>query len=90
MGRPATPTFRKSWILAAAAGIIIIVLAGNLLKTNWNQVTGSRFGLDKVIGKKPAIHKKEPQSRPGTHLFAGDFGCQSGWKKPGKAFEISK
>jgi DNA-directed RNA polymerase subunit RPC12/RpoP len=63
MGRPATPTFRKSWILAAAAGIIIIVLAGNLLKTNWNQVTGSRFGLDKVIGKKPAIHKKEPQPR---------------------------
>ena len=63
MGRPATATFRKSWILAAAAGIIIIVLAGNLLKTNWNQVTGSRFGLDKVIGKKPAIHKKEPQPR---------------------------
>jgi hypothetical protein len=63
MGRPATPAFRKSWILAAAAGIIIIVLAGNLLKTNWNQVTGSRFGLNKVIGKKPAIHKEEPQPR---------------------------
>jgi len=63
MGRPATPTFRKSWILAAAAGIIIIVLAGNLLKTNWNQVTGSRFGLNKVIGKKPAIHKEEPHAR---------------------------
>jgi hypothetical protein len=64
MGRPATPTFRKSWILAAAAGIIITVLAGNLLKTNWNQVTGSRFGLNKVIGKKPSIHKKEAQAQP--------------------------
>ena len=63
IGRPATLTFRKSWILAAAAGIIIILIAGNLLKTNWNQVTGSRFGLNKIIGKKPAIHKKEPRAR---------------------------
>ena len=64
IGRPATLTFRKSWILAAAAGIIIILIAGNLLKTNWNQVTGSRFGLNKIIGKKPAIHKKELQPQP--------------------------
>jgi ribosomal protein S27E len=63
MGRPATPIFRKSWILAAAAAIIIILFAGNLLKTNWNQVTASRFGLNKIIGKKPAIHKKEPRAR---------------------------
>jgi DNA-directed RNA polymerase subunit RPC12/RpoP len=66
MGQPATPIFRKSWILAAAAGIIIIVLAGSLLKSNLNQVTGSRFGLNKIIGKNPATHKKEfqPQSQP--------------------------
>jgi DNA-directed RNA polymerase subunit RPC12/RpoP len=66
MGQPATPIFRKSWILAAAAGIIIIVLAGSLLKSNLNQVTGSRFGLNKIIGKNPATHKKEfqPQAQP--------------------------
>ena len=63
MGQPATPIFRKSWILAAAAGIIIIVLAGYFLKTNGNQVPGSRFGLNKIIGKKPAIHKKEARAR---------------------------
>ena len=62
MGPPATPILRKSWALAAAAGIIIAVLAGYFLKTNWNQMTDSRFGLNNIIGKKPAIHKKEPRA----------------------------
>jgi hypothetical protein len=63
IGRSATPIFRKSWILAAAAGIIITFFAGNLLKTNWNQITGSRFGINKIIGQKSAIHKKESQAQ---------------------------
>ncbi len=60
MGRPVTPIWKKSWALAAAAGIIIVVLAGYFGGTNWNQMTDSRFGLNKIIGKKPAVHKEEP------------------------------
>lgn len=60
MGRPVNPIWKKSWALAAAAGIIIVVLAGYFAGTHWNQLTGSRFGLEKIIGKKTAIHKKEP------------------------------
>jgi DNA-directed RNA polymerase subunit RPC12/RpoP len=60
MGRPVNPFWKKPWALAAAAGILIVVLAGYFVGTHWSQITGSRFGLDKVIGKKPAVHKKEP------------------------------
>jgi hypothetical protein len=66
MGRPVAPLWRKSWALAAAAGIIIVLLAGYLLKTNGTQITGSRFGLSKIIGKKPAIQKTEPGRAPIT------------------------
>jgi len=66
MGRPVTPIFRKSWIIAAAAGIIIVLLAGYLLKSDWAQTTASRFGLNKVIGKKPAVQKTEPGMGPIT------------------------
>ena len=60
MGRPVTPIWKKSWALAATAGIIIVVLAGYFMGTHWNQMTDSRFGLNKIIGKKPAVHKEEP------------------------------
>jgi hypothetical protein len=60
IGRPTTPIFRKTWALAAAAGIIIVLLAGYLLKTDWAQTTASHIGLHKVIAKKPAAKKTEP------------------------------
>ena len=78
MGRPVNPIWKKPWALAAAAGIIIVVLAGYFVGTHWNQLANSRFGLDKIIGKKPAIHKpagqkKEPAAAgvaPSEPLFA--------------------
>jgi hypothetical protein len=60
MGQPVNPIWKKPWTLAAAAGIIIVVLAGYLVGTHWNQLTASRFGLDKFISKKPAVYEKEP------------------------------
>ena len=56
-GRSVNPIWKQPWVLAAAAGIIIVVLASYFVGTHWNQLAGSRFGLDKIIAKKPAIHK---------------------------------
>ena len=77
-GRPVNPIWKKPWALAAAAGIIIVVLAGYFAGTHWNQLADSRFDLEKIIGKKPAVHKpsdhkKEPAVRkmaPAEPLFA--------------------
>ena len=63
-GRPATSIFRKSWVLAAAAGIIIVLLAGYFLKTDTTQTIANRIGLSKVIGKKPAFQRTEPGQGP--------------------------
>ena len=75
-GRPVNPIWKKPWVLAATAGILIVVLAGYFAGTHWNQLTGSRFGLDKLVGKKPAIQKKTPAppaAAPSVPLLAARF-----------------
>jgi predicted Zn finger-like uncharacterized protein len=84
-GRPVNPIWKQPWALAAAAGIIIVVLASYFVGTHWNQLSGSRFGLDKITAKKPAVHKssedkpehkKEPAAvsvAPAEPFFAARF-----------------
>lgn len=77
-GRPVNPIWKQPWALAAVAGIILVALAGYFVETHWNQLSGSRFGLDKIIAKKPAVYKpsdqkKEPaaaSAAPAEPLFA--------------------
>jgi hypothetical protein len=63
-GQPATPIWKKSWGLAAAAGILIVVLAGYFGATQLSKSSGRRFGIDQIIGKRPAIQKTEPVAGP--------------------------
>ena len=64
VGQPVTPIWQKPWGLAAAAGILIIVLAGYFGATQLSKSSGSRFGIDQIIGKRPAIQKSEPGAGP--------------------------
>jgi len=63
-GRPVTPIWQKPWGLAAAAGILIVLLAGYFGATQLSKSTGSRFEIDQIIGKRPAIQKTEPAAGP--------------------------
>jgi len=89
LGRPAPRIFRKSWILAAAAGIIIIVLAGSFLKTNLNEGGGSRFGLNKLLGKKPAFQETESAMEPRTASTATGTNAATVATEPLLAFNLN-
>jgi transcription elongation factor Elf1 len=65
-GQPVNPIRKKPWVLAIAAGILMVVLAGYFAGTHWSKLSGSRSGIDKIIGKKPAIQKTEPGRGPIT------------------------
>jgi transcription elongation factor Elf1 len=63
-GQPVTPIWKKPWGLAAAAGILLVVLAGYFGATQLSKSSGSRFGIDQIIGKRAAIQKTEPAAGP--------------------------
>jgi predicted Zn finger-like uncharacterized protein len=75
-GKPVKPIWKKRWALAAAAGIIVVALAGYFAASHWPQFTENRFGLDKIAGKK-SVFQKEPSpaktSPVGKHAAAGPF-----------------
>jgi len=64
IGQPVTPVWKKPLGLVAAAGILIVVLAGYFAGTHWFKSSSNRFGADQIIGKKPAIQKTEPGAGP--------------------------
>jgi len=63
-GQPVTPIWKKPWGLAAAAGILIVVLAGYFGATQLSKSSGSRFAIEQIIGKVPAIQKTDPVAGP--------------------------
>ncbi len=72
VGQPVTPIWKKPMALAAAAGILIVVLAGYFAAGHGSKLSGSRFGPDKIIGKKPAIQKAEPGLEPKAATAAAE------------------
>jgi zinc-ribbon domain len=70
-GKPVYPIWRRPALLAAAAGIIIVLLAGYFVGTHWAKLTGNDSGVDKIAAKKPAIHQKK--SAAGARAEAEPF-----------------
>ncbi len=60
-GKPVKPIWKRRWALAAAAGIMMVALVGYFAASHWPQLTESRFGLDKIVGKK-SVFQKSPST----------------------------
>ncbi len=58
-GQPMNSIWQNRRTLAAVAGIILVLLSGYFVATHWSKLSDSRFGLDKIIAKKPVIQKRK-------------------------------
>lgn len=58
-GQPVSSIWQNRRALAAVAGIILVLLSGYFVATHWSKLSDSRFGLDKIIAKKPVIQKRK-------------------------------
>ncbi|MGD1968220.1 MAG: zinc-ribbon domain-containing protein [Desulfobacterales bacterium] len=75
-GKPVKPIWKRRWALAAAAGIIVVALAGYFAARHTPQLSQSRFNLKHIIGKKPVFQKKQPAAKTspvGKRAAAGPF-----------------
>ena len=64
------PMWRKPWVLAAAAGVLIFVLAGYFGATQLFESASRRFEPDQIIGKKSTFQRTEPDVRPSADRAA--------------------
>ena len=58
-GQPVNSIRQNRRALAVVAGIILVLLSSYFVMTHWSKLSDSRFGLDKIIAKKPAIQTKK-------------------------------